>query len=135
MMLSVFKDHLNASMDKWLAEIEKSGEVRIDLRTEVERVYAHHINHLCFGFDFSAEKFDFHFFDLLTNSFETKKCSLREAIHNMTIQSQRAYVERQKHPITGPLSRLFDKKLEMGSFFTNLRANTAILHGKINEYI
>ena len=134
-MLSVYKDHLNAEFDKWLVEIEKSGEVRIDLRKEVERIYAHHINHLVFGVDFGDEKFDFHYYDILTNSFTTRKCSLRESLRNMTMQSQRAYVERLKHPITGPILRIFGKKLEMGDFFQNLRANSQILHNKVNEYV
>ena len=134
-MLGVFKAHMNTSTDKWLADIAKNGETRIDLRAEVERVYAHTINHLCFGEDFNDDKFDFHFFDLVSHSFSTKKCSMREAIHNMTLQSLRSYIERMKHPITGPINILFGTKMEMGDFFTKLRENSATIRGKINGIV
>lgn len=134
-MLNVFKDHVNISCDKWLADISKNGETRIDIRAEVERIYAHAINHLCFGEDFNDNKFDFHYFDLVSNSFTVKKCSMREAIHTMTILTLRGYNERMKHPITGPLNILFGTKLEMGDFFKKLRENSATIRSEINGYV
>ena len=62
-MVSVFKEHLNISCDKWLAEIAKNGETRINIAVEFERIFAHSINHICFGEDFNDDKFDFQVYD------------------------------------------------------------------------
>ena len=49
-MLNVFKEHVNTSCDKWLDEIAKNGaETKIDISVEFERMFAHTINHICFG--------------------------------------------------------------------------------------
>ena len=60
-MAEIFKEHLNESCDKWLSQIEESkdGETRINIAVEFERIYAHTINHICFGEDFNDDKFDF----------------------------------------------------------------------------
>ena len=85
-MISVFKEHLNASCDKWLAEIAKNGgTTKIDISVEFERIFAHTINHICFGEDLNDDRFDFHVYDPIKNTFAPKKVSMREAIHNITI--------------------------------------------------
>ena len=83
-MLNVFKEHVNASCDKWLDEIAKNGkETKIDISVEFERMFAHTINHICFGQDMNDEKFDFLYYDKATDSFSPKTVSMREAIHNI----------------------------------------------------
>ena len=69
-MLNVFKEHLNKSCDKWLAEIEANGgETQIDITHEFERIFAHSINHICFGEDLNDEKFDFNAYDPDTKTY------------------------------------------------------------------
>ena len=50
-MIKVFKLHMNAACDRWIEEIAQSarGEIRIDITVEFERIFAHTINHICFG--------------------------------------------------------------------------------------
>ena len=63
-MVGVFKEHLNISCDKWLAEIaQNGGSTRIDISVEFERIFAHTINHICFGEDLNDERFDFQCYD------------------------------------------------------------------------
>lgn len=84
-MLSVYKTHVNTYCDRWAEEIAKSGQTRIDIRAEVERIFAHTINHLCFGEDFNDDKFIFNVYDMVSDTFTKKTVSMREAIHNVTI--------------------------------------------------
>ena len=60
-MAEVFKQHVNQSCDRWLAQLAQSAEkeIRINIAQEFERIYAHTINHICFGEDFNDDKFDF----------------------------------------------------------------------------
>ena len=58
-MAEVFKQHVNNSCDKWLAQLKQEPEIRINIAEEFERIYAHAINHICFGEDFNDDKFDF----------------------------------------------------------------------------
>ena len=62
LMAEVFKQHLNVSCDKWLAEIaaSKDAETRIDIAVEFERIFGHTINHISFGEDINGDLFDFH---------------------------------------------------------------------------
>ena len=83
-MVNVFKEHLNISCNKWLAEIEKTGSARINIAEEFERVNAHAMNHICFGEDLNDDKFDFLYYDALKYTFTERKVSMREAIHNLT---------------------------------------------------
>ena len=62
-MAAVFKEHLNASCDKWLEEIEQKGEARVNLTHAFERIFAHTINHICFGEDLNDDRFMFNFYD------------------------------------------------------------------------
>ena len=50
-MIKVFKLHMNAACDSWIEDIAQSarGEIRIDITVEFECIYAHTINHICFG--------------------------------------------------------------------------------------
>ena len=63
-MANVFKEHLNIECDKWLAEIEKKGETRMDISTVFERIFGHTINHICFGEDFNDIKFNILIYDV-----------------------------------------------------------------------
>ena len=63
-MADVFKEHLNIECDKWMAEIEQKGEARIDISSAFERIFAHTINHICFGEDLNDDKFMFSYLDL-----------------------------------------------------------------------
>ena len=69
-MIVVFKEHLNIACDKWLAEIaSNSGTTKIDISEEFERIFAHTINHICFGEDLNDDKFDFHVYDPVKDTF------------------------------------------------------------------
>ena len=48
-MGKVFKEHLTIATQTWRKEIVNSGQTRILLSEEFERIYAHTINHICFG--------------------------------------------------------------------------------------
>ena len=126
-MADVFKEHLNMSCDKWLADIaaSKDGETRINIVVEFERIFAHTINHICFGEDFNDDKFDFIIatFDMKGWKFEEKKVSMREAIHAMTVFAMKGEGALFMHPISGPLNMLFDIRLELGDYFAKLRDN------------
>ena len=140
LMAEVFKGHLNKSCDKWLAEIaeSKQGETRINIAVEFERIYAHTINHICFGEDFNDDKFDFIIFEIdggANWSFKEEKVSMREAIHNMTFATMKSEGTLMMHPISGPLHLLFDTKVEMGAYFRNLRENSARLKRQVNKYV
>jgi hypothetical protein len=84
-MIGVFKEHLNIQCDQWLADIKMHGKARIDISQEFERLFAHTINHICFGEDFNDDKFDWLYCDPLTRAFTEKKVSMRQAIHNMAV--------------------------------------------------
>ena len=82
-MVGVFKEHLNASCDKWLDEIAKNGgTTKIDISVEFQRIFAHAINHICFGEDLNDEKFEFMYYDKIKETFTPKKLSMGEAIPN-----------------------------------------------------
>ena len=53
-------------------------------------------------------------------TWEEKKVSMREAIHNMTFATLKASGVRMFHPIAGPLDLLFGIKVEMGNFFKSI---------------
>ena len=141
LMAEVFKEHLNKSCDKWLTEIaeNKDGETRIDVAIEFERIFAHTINHICFGEDFNDDKFDFIIFSIGDGAanwcYREEKVSMREAIHNITFASVKSQGVLLMHPISGPLDLLFDIKCEMGEFFKNLRDNSARLKRQVNKYV
>ena len=61
LMAEVFKQHLNTSCDKWLAEIaaSKDGETRIDIAVEFEKIFGSTINYISFGENVDDELFDF----------------------------------------------------------------------------
>ena len=80
-MADVFKEHLNIECDKWMAEIEQKGETRIDISSAFERIFAHTINHICFGEDLNDDKFMFFYLDIQKYSFTEKMVSMREAMH------------------------------------------------------
>ena len=48
-MNRVFKEHLTLACDRWLAEIAKDGETRINIAEDFEIINADTINHICFG--------------------------------------------------------------------------------------
>lgn len=91
-MVGVFKQHLQASIDKWLTEIKANGEARIDITVEFERIFAHSINHICFGEDFNDDRFDYHLYDKSTDTFTLQKVSMRQAVSNLTIVMVNGYV-------------------------------------------
>ena len=139
LMAEVFKEHVNTSCDKWLAEIaaNKDGETRIDIAVEFERIYGHTINHICFGEDINGDEFDFWILKIEKQKYiwTEERVTLRAAIHNMsyaTIKSQRV---RMMNPITGALNLLFDIQAEMGIFFKKLRENGTRLKRQINQYV
>ena len=76
-MIGVFKLHLNKSCDKWLAEIASNGETRIDISCEFERIFAHTINHVCFGEDYNDDRFEIFFYEHSTKTFSKKLVSMR----------------------------------------------------------
>ena len=80
-MADVFKGHLNIECDKWMAEIEQKGEARIDISSAFERIFAHTINHICFGEDLNDDKFMFFYYDIQANSWTERMVSMREAMH------------------------------------------------------
>ena len=94
-MVGVFKEHLNISCDKWLAEIaQNGGSTRIDISVEFERIFAHTINHICFGEDLNDERFDFQCYDKVSETFTPKKVSMREAIHDLSSQMILAFTKK-----------------------------------------
>lgn len=134
-MIGVFRQHLQGSIDKWQAEITARGETRIDITVEFERIFAHTINHICFGEDFNDDKFDFHLYNKATDSFTWQKVSMRQAISNMTTLMIGAYVRQLENPITGPLNILFGVRLELGSYFKKMRENAAAIRSQVMKYI
>ena len=62
-MGKVAKEHIKKSIDKWVSEIAQNGETRINISVEFERIFAHTINHICFGQDHNDDKFDFELYD------------------------------------------------------------------------
>jgi cytochrome P450 len=79
----VVKEHIKKLTDKWQSEIAAKGETRFDLNLEFERLFAHVINHICFGADHNDDRFDFEIYDKATKTFTMKKASLREALTDM----------------------------------------------------
>ena len=77
MMISVFKEHLNIHCNQWLSDIKKNGKARIDISIEFERLFAHTINHICFGENFNDDKFDFLYYNRVTDDFTEKKVTMR----------------------------------------------------------
>ena len=106
-MAGVFKEHLNKECDKWMAEIEKKGETRMDMASAFERIFAHTINHICFGEDLNDDEFMFFYYDPEKNSFTERMVSMREAMHSMTKQLIVMLTNKMTHPITGPINLLF----------------------------
>ncbi len=62
-MGNVAKLHIKKAIDKWVSEIAQNGETRINISVEFERIFAHTINHICFGQDHNDDKFDFELYD------------------------------------------------------------------------
>ena len=63
-MGKVVKEHIKMATDKWMSEIAaNSGETKINISVEFERIFAHTINHICFGQDHNDDKFDFELYD------------------------------------------------------------------------
>ncbi len=85
MMGTVVKEHIKQATDKWLREItQNGGETKINISVEFERIFAHSINHICFGIDLNDDKFDFELYDTRTDTFAMAKVSLRQAMINMS---------------------------------------------------
>ena len=60
---------------------------------------------------------------------------MREAIKNMAMQTIAGVPKLGTHPIAGPLSLLFDIKVEMGAYHKLVRANGARLKAQVNKYL
>lgn len=71
------------------------------------RVFAHTINHICFGEDFNDDKFVIQYYDKRSDTFTEKKVSMREAMHNMAVQIIETYSKQMAHPISGIAKVLF----------------------------
>ena len=54
---------------------------------------------------------------------------------NMTHMMVAAYTRQLENPITGPLKILFGVKLEIGQFFTKMRANGVAIRNQVMKYI
>ena len=76
-MIGVFKEHLNIHCNRWMSCIKKEGKARIDISIEFEKLFAHTINHICFGEDFNDDKFEFMYYNRATDNFTQKKVSMR----------------------------------------------------------
>ena len=48
-MIDVFKEHLSEACDRWLSEIVKDGETRINIAEVFENINTDVIIHICFG--------------------------------------------------------------------------------------
>ena len=90
-MIGIVKQHTEIQYRKWMAEIEKHGEHRIDISQEFERINAHALNHICFGVDNNDDKFDFIYYDKYSDTFTERKVSMREAMSNITIQATTSF--------------------------------------------
>ena len=134
-MAGVYKEHLNDSCDKWLAEIEEKGEARINLPHAFERIFAHTINHICYGEDLNDDKFMFLFWDVKTRTFAERKVSMREAMANISKQCFEGFNIKLNHPIGGPMSILFGMDLEFGSYFTTMKENGRRMKKKVLKYV
>ena len=140
-MIDVFKLHLNTSCDKWLAEIsssssqDKNGETRIDISCEFERIFAHTINHVCFGEDYNDDKFEIFFYEHSTKKFSKKLVSMREAMSNIVKQTFVSYIEKFMHPIGGPLQILFGITTFKSELSTMLHENSKRLSKKVLSYV
>ena len=102
---------------------------------EFERIFAHAINHICFGQDHNDDRFDFEFYDRETKTFTMRKVSLREGVINMTSQCDASFFTLLGNPISATAKILFDVDLKIGSFFDTVKANTARLHAHIDKYV
>ena len=134
-MAGVYKKHLNDSCDKWLAEIAEKGEARVNLPHAFERIFAHTINHICFGEDLNDDKFMFNFFDYKTRTFSERKLSMREAMANISKQCFEGFNIKLNHPIGGPMSMLFGLDFEFGSYFPSMKDNGQRMKNQVLKYV
>ena len=116
-MGNVAKEHIKKSIDKWVSEIAQNGETKINISVEFERIFAHTINHICFGQDHNDDKFDFELYDNQTKAFTMTKVSLRQAITNMNTQCDVGFFNLLGNPISAVAKILFDVDLKIGSFY------------------
>ena len=86
-MIDVTKEHLHKFCQKYLNEIKENGETKIDISTEFEKINAHTISHICFGEDKNDDRFDFLFYDVITDTFTEQKVTMGEAMTNVLKQS------------------------------------------------
>ena len=80
---------------------------KVDISTAFEKIFAHTINHICFGENYNDDKFMFYYYDSLKDSWHEKKVTMREAVHNLTKLVIKMYQTKLTHPITGPANLLF----------------------------
>ena len=135
MMGKVFKEHLTIATSKWRKEVEANGETRILLSEEFERIYAHTINHICFGQDLNDDKFDWLWFDIEKDTFVEKKVSLRLAMQNMAKITDTFYWKKLTNPVSAIAKVLFKMDLEIGPFFKSAHENSRRLQAHLKKYV
>ena len=62
-MGGVFKEHLNIACDRWKSKIEKKGQARIDISFVFKRIFDDTITHICFGDNFSDDRFPIFYYN------------------------------------------------------------------------
>ena len=134
-MTEVLKEYLNASCDKWQAEIKEKGSTRINIAVEFERIFAYTIAHICFGANFSQDKFKFMYYDVLGDTFSEKDVTMREAVDNIFKQIIANYLKNLTHPIGGIAKLLFDSIIEVSSFTKQLKENCTRIRNVVKKYV
>ena len=134
-MIGVVKQHTELQYRKWIAEIEKNGEHRIDISEEFERINAHALNHICFGVDNNDDKFDFIVYDKYTDTFTERKVSFREAMGNMTAQAVTRVTKSLTHPVTSMAWLLAGVELRWHKIEDVVQENSKRLYKHIWKYV
>ena len=130
-MLDTLKEKLAGATSAWLSEIEQKGACRIDISQEFERIFAHNLIHIAFGEDINDEKFDFDYLvDKQTGRYETRKVSIRQAMHNGADQVLYAYLCRFSNPLCVLEFLLCQtEKYKPGRLYDPMRQNCKTVRG------
>ena len=134
-MIGIVKQHTEIQYRKWMAEIEKHGEHRIDISQEFERINAHALNHICFGVDNNDDKFDFIFYDKYSDTFTERPVSMREAMSNITIQASTRVTKGMMDPVTSMASLLCGIELKRMKIDGIVDENSKRMYNHIWKYV